>query len=392
MVAEVVFDHFHGTLFSGLMGGAVETYSRSEPWKTHKGPPRAIPFDGSPVVDGMLAAELIVIVPVLGIQLAREVQEADGPWFDYLTDLVAREQLNPERVRIMPVSIDSSSRGDTTLGKLFGEYQQLSTTKDAGTGKHGEVFCRDLSQAIAQFAGNAAEQRITVFVSHTKRSGRQDGATVVALVDSVRRLIADTRLASFFDAQDLQVGSRWAETLRTRAASSAFLGLRTELYASREWCQKEIRIAKLSGMPVVILEALQTSEERGSFLMDHVPRVAAHELGGMWNDDHIRAALSLLVDECLKRVLWKRQHAVSAGVEGLEVDWWAPHAPEALTLVQWLTEANDSVFHDGVIRILHPDPPLGSDEQEVLQQVVSLTRKGTILDMMTPRMLAVRGL
>jgi hypothetical protein len=339
----------------------------------------------------MIAAELIVIVPVLGRELAREVQNGNGRWFDYLNDLVTKEQLHPDRVRIMPVSIDSTSRGDTTLGKLFSEYQQLATSGDAGKAKSGEVFCRDLSQAIAQFAGNATEQRITVFVSHTKRSSRQDGAAVTALIDSVRRIIADTRLAAFFDAQDLQVGVRWAEILRARAATSAFLGLRTELYASREWCQKEIRIAKLNGMPIVILEALQTSEERGCFLMDHVPRVAVHEVGGMWNDDHIRTALSLLVDECLKRVLWKRQNAASRGVEGLEVDWWAPHAPEALTLIDWLTTANHSVFHDGVIRILHPDPPLGLDEHEVLQQAVTLARNGTILDMMTPRMLAVRG-
>jgi hypothetical protein len=34
-----LFDHFHGTTFSGLVGGAVEVYERSQGWRGPGTPP-----------------------------------------------------------------------------------------------------------------------------------------------------------------------------------------------------------------------------------------------------------------------------------------------------------------------------------------------------------------
>lgn len=43
------------------------------------------------------------------------------------------------------------------------------------------------------------------------------------------------------------------------------------------------------------------------------------------------------------------------------------------------------------VRILHPDPPLGPDERNVLEQMLNLTGLPEALDVMTPRQLAGRG-
>jgi hypothetical protein len=150
-----------------------------------------------------------------------------------------------------------------------------------------------------------------------------------------------------------------------------------------------MRIAKQAGLPVVILDALGRGEERGSFLMDHVPRVPVHGDKDGWRDADIRLGLNLLVDECLKRVLWRRQAEMAQGRPNLvDVAWWAPHAPEPLTLSNWLAEERAAGRpHDaGDLVILHPDPPLGPDEKLVLEQIAARR-----LDIMTPRLLAARG-
>jgi hypothetical protein len=207
-------------------------------------------------------------------------------------------------------------------------------------------------------------------------------------------VIQNTRLQEFFDASDLQPGENWDAEIRSKAATSALLAIRTDLYPSREWCQREILIAKHSGMPIVIMDAIGHAEERGSFLMDHVPRVPIRLQADRWNKGDIYRALDLLVDECLKRALWTHQERLSKGRPELQIAWWAPHAPEPLTLVQWIQEARKSgalAADATVVRILHPDPPLGRDEKLVLDQVFSLTGAPAELDIMTPRLLAARG-
>src|SRR5690606_20411540 len=121
---------------------------------------------------------------------------------------------------------------------------------------------------------------------------------VDALIKAVREIIHDTRLSEFFDAADLQVGQDWSQDLLDSAATSAVLALRTDLYPTREWCQREMLVAKRAGAPIVIVDAIGEGEERGSFLMDHVPRVPARmKEDGRWDIADIRRALNLLVDE-----------------------------------------------------------------------------------------------
>ena len=76
-------------------------------------------------------------------------------------------------------------------------------------------------------------------------------------------------------------------------------------------------------------------------------------------------ALNQLVDECLKRALWARQQDLAAARPELDVAWWAPHAPEPVTLATWL-QANPPPHNETPLRIMHPDPPLGPDELTLL--------------------------
>ena len=126
--------------------------------------------------------------------------------------------------------------------------------------------------------------------------------------------------------------------------------------------------------------------------MDHVPRVAVRKLENCWREQDVYRALNLLVDECLKRALWIRQKGLAQDRPELDVAWWAPHAPEPLTLSHWIDDYVQQKREDkGALRILHPDPPLGPDELEFLLNYARKTSLGREIDIMTPRQLAMRG-
>lgn len=240
----------------------------------------------------------------------------------------------------------------------------------------------------------APGEQLTVFVSHTKRSSEGEGPDVEELVELVRSSIGRTRLDHFFDANDLQPGQDWENQLRTNSARSAMLAIRTDLYASREWCQREIATAKCAGMPVVTLDAIASGEQRGSFLMDHVPRVPVKKGEQTWSRADVMRALSVLTDECLKQAMWQRQQEITAKQSGTDISWWAPQAPEPLTLLHWIenSSVNDrNSEKDDAIRILHPDPPLGPEEHDMLSRLARMSKLEQDIDVMTPRILAARG-
>lgn len=393
-IAEEFVQHFHGTLFSGLIGGAIEVYVRSSGWRSDADAPRPIPFGARALPSGMRDAQFIAVVPLLGNELAAAVQGGSTPWRDYIGGIAEAQAGEAHRVGVFPCLLDRGAINQTVLGETVSRFHRVAANPVGDGETPKSLRCRDLTQGIAQLLSQTANERLTVFISHTKRSSPGEEESVDALIATVREVIRSTRLREFFDASDLQPGQDWDAELRSKAATSALLAIRTDLYPSREWCQREILIAKREGMPVIIMDALGEAEERGSFLMDHVPRVPARMVNGSWRKVDIHRGLNLLVDQCLKRVLWRRQAELARIELTFNIAWWAPHAPEPITFTKWLEDerrAGRLPLNGEELLILHPDPPLGAEEKSVLQEMLSLGGINRRLDVMTPRLLAARS-
>lgn len=389
-IAQRILDHFHGTPFSGLIGGAVEVYARSHGWRDPTDAPRPIPLPGGQEEDRD-TAELVAIVPVLDRELVSAVEQGSGPWWAFMQEIADRRRALPHRIGVFPIVREHTGIRDTVAYRLVGEFQELARYKaKVGADEQTRHMLRDLTQGMAQLAQGG--ERLRVFISHTYSASPGEPG-ISDLIASVRAAIQETRLREFFDASTLQPGEVWPDALRRYAATSAMLAVRTDHYASRAWCQEEMLIAKRAGMPVVILDALTVGDERGSFLMDHVPRVPVRSAGDGWRREGVLGGLALLVDECLKRALWRRQRRLAEDRLDLRVAWWAPHAPEPATLADWLTtaQAAQRLVPGQPLRIIHPDPPLGPRETEVLAQLTALAGVTAPLEVMTPRSLAARG-
>lgn len=383
-IAEKVIDHYHGDPFSGLIGGAVEVCLRSVGWTGAGSAPRPIflPGDTGPPKP----AAYVAIVPILGNGLARALSnDPANPWHAFFARIKAASQAFPNQLCIRAVTLDRDAPSAPALAALFADKQFLAG-KDPLNPTDDTLLMRDMSQSLAQFIDGSTAP-IQVFVSHTKHMDVAMEAGTKAFIKTVRDTIQTTRLATFFDSQNIQSGEDWAQALKQNAATGAMLSLRTDCYAGREWCQREVVTAKISGIPVVVLDALEWGEQRGSFLLDHLPRIPARRVGTDWNPEGIRRGLALLVDECLKRALWRRQQDLAGPRAG--VSWWASHAPEPLTLADWLSRNKPS--RRMPVIVLHPDPPLTACEVEMVDVMATLAGLKQGIEVLTPRSFAARG-
>ncbi len=384
-VADALVGHFHGPAYAGLAGGAVEVYLRSAPWEKESGPPRPLPFMLA-LPAGLPAAQITAVIPVMGRGMARAVQN-DASWRDFVEAIFAsdadRAGHGTQWVGTYPLRVPGAELSGSLLAELASGPQALPADAAASEA----TLAREIAQAIAQrlareSTGSELEERITVFVSHTKRpdSGPRSPAGLVQLV---REVLHDTRLDVFFDAHDIQVGDGWVAELDQNAARHALLMIRTDAYASRDWTQREVLAAKTHDVPIVSLYTVRDEEQRGSFLMDHVPVIACPpgaERAG------IERALNRLVDEALKRALWLSQRVYLAR-DGF--DWLPVHAPEPVTLVSWLR--HHRLEGDPHLLIMHPDPPLGPKERDVVLELCELAGLDGRMDILTPRTFAARG-
>jgi len=381
-------------LQSGLLGRQptvarrplVEVYSRSTGWTAAGAAPRPMPFMTA-LPAGLPAAQFTVVVPIVGRALAVACRD-DADWRDYVNTVAEAEtdigSSGTSGVVVFPLFDPDASIGGPIVDQLRrGQVLPREAAADLPT------LARELGQAIVQRLRRdilgRGDTLLTVFISHTKKYTDTERDFGPRLAADVRRVLDRTHLDEFFDARDIQIGSDWVRTLHDEAAHSLVLMLRTDLYATRDWTQHEVADAKLNDMPVVALHAVSSGEERGSFLMDHVPVVVCRPDN---NDDAIETALNLLVDEAVKDALWDAQRVY---LKGDGFDWLPTHAPEPVTLASWLRRHRVEHPDDDHVIIMHPDPPLGAREQQVLFDLCRLAGFNGDIDVLTPRTFASRG-
>lgn len=114
--------------------------------------------------------------------------------------------------------------------------------------------------------GNA----LRIFLSHTKSS-----PAGIREVSDINRYLSDKiKMAqTFVDYNSIDYGENFKKAIYFNATKDAMLVLLTDNFSAREWCQREIFYAKKYRMPIVIVDALQTSDERLFAYIGNVPIV-----------------------------------------------------------------------------------------------------------------------
>ena len=188
-----------------------------------------------------------------------------------------------------------------------------------------------------------------LFVSHAKvdRSATNDAAK------NIREYVSDDAIgAAFFNVVDLG-GGRSIEELRDGARNGVLVSIRTDSYSSRDWCQKELLLAKQKGMPTLTVEILQHGESLSSAYAGNGPTM-------LWKDDP-EVVVSRAIVECLRAAHFRvdaTRTIAGAGLPSDSIPLCRP--PELLDLVQGPVSLNRAQV------VIYPDPELPASHRQLL--------------------------
>ena len=157
-IAKWLLDHFHGTPYSGLVGGLIEVYTRSAPWRIGSDTPRAMPFQEPSQGDS--EPRFSVVVPVIGVHMARAVENTTSGWRRYLASVSEAAQAS-ENIGVFPIQLPGCGGA---VDELLDSFRALAPENASDS----SVLCREIAQQITQMIGDEPGSQLTVFCSYTQ--------------------------------------------------------------------------------------------------------------------------------------------------------------------------------------------------------------------------------
>ncbi|MEX1027228.1 MAG: TIR domain-containing protein [Candidatus Paceibacterota bacterium] len=195
----------------------------------------------------------------------------------------------------------------------------------------------------------AIAKPVRIFISHAKKDGE-------ALALEIREYITkNLQLDTFFDKNQIYYGEDFTRVLEQNVEQSAILVLQTDAYSSREWCQREVLVAKRHGRPVLVLHKVDVGETRSFPYLGNLPVLRFKDEMPI---DHVlgRLLLEVLRSEYFPRYVRGLARLFDKPLENLEP---MARTPELLNLPP--SEAAGKT-------VVYPDPPLGNHEVELLRE------------------------
>ncbi|WP_371803060.1 TIR domain-containing protein [Candidatus Lokiarchaeum ossiferum] len=199
---------------------------------------------------------------------------------------------------------------------------------------------------------------LNVFLSHSKKDGAHYAEIIRDIIPKI------TQIKTFYDVNDIRYGSSFKEEIENGILNSFLLVIKTDSYSSREWCRKEVLLAKNCQIPILIVDFLTKYENRQFPYIGNVPFLKINRL----EIPEIIIILREILIQSLKSIYNKIY------LENLKDFWFnvkdsefieyniSNCAPELLTLVNIKEAMKSSKL------LIYPDPPLGVEELEIFKK------------------------
>lgn len=195
---------------------------------------------------------------------------------------------------------------------------------------------------------------IKLFISHSKH----DETKLVAT--KFRDFInSQTQLKTFFDTNDIAYGSNFGEEIKKAAHESALVVFQSDTYAEREWCRIEVLEAKKTGCPIVIVNAVQKREQRAFPYLGNYPSIRFK--------DNFLEIIDLTLEQVLFNIYTKLFLDSITNLYKIKTHKILSTSPELFTLLQLKKEGLAKSIKFGLV--IYPDPPLGSEEMDLLNDM-----------------------
>ena len=359
-IADGLLRHFGTERYRNIVGGAGVTVLFLNANAPGSATPLPVSWD---------SADTTAAVVLMDKALAN-----DPAWTQYVRELVAEAEIKGLGTRVLPVAMETGAL-DVSLDIQALRWDRWTGSSDAREQRLRRELTYEFSRMLRHRLGGETandeeqfrryRQKIQVFLSHSKHD--EHGEYVAK---SVRDwLHNNSALSSFFDVYDIPAGLSFSSVMDVSIRDGAMVSIYTDSYSSREWCRREVIKAKRWNIPMLVVDCLQTVDERAFPYLGNVPVIRMDPR----SNDRIEQIVFLLLDEVFKDFLW-RQRTERFNRVHPEVIFMA-RPPELISLAA-LTNNSDNDEQS----VVYPGPPLGLQEAQLLANLVPRIRPLTLAD------------
>ncbi|MCK8479074.1 toll/interleukin-1 receptor domain-containing protein [Psychroserpens algicola] len=290
----------------------------------------------------------------------------DPEWVIAINDLLKKK---PASARIFPISF--SDYAFDLNPEFLSPVQFIKTEqKSPNVGNdfiyNNRIIKYRLLESISKFIFNKKEDYdtekdsdppIKLFISHAKKDGLTLAKEFKSHIDS------ETKLKTFFDANDIADGHQFEKEIKTHINSSAFVIFNTDEYANREWCRKEVIIAKRYRCPIVAVLNLSKGEKRSFPYSGNFPTIT-------W-DNNFDEIINLILAQVISDKYNELYLNNIVDMYGLEKKYSCITLPKAPELFNYIDIENFKKENKNIkpFIVLYPDPPIGLEEINLLNDI-----------------------
>lgn len=227
------------------------------------------------------------------------------------------------------------------------QKKQFITLKSLSIKSNWNEFQTRIFDILIRFITGKDIEKLKLFISHSKKE--IDNLGEIKAKELRDFLRTDTKLDSFFDANDIVDGYDFEKQITTNVERSLFIILETNTYSEREWCRIEALAGKRNRVPGIIVSLVNGSVKRGFPYLGNVPVIR-------YNNNWVEVT-NLLLRTALEQY-YQEKLLTKIGESIAPNDYCIlPFAPELLSFS----------LIDKTKKILYPEPPLGSEEIDFLK-------------------------
>ena len=258
-------------------------------------------------------------------------------WTNYINELVNDDKNGV--VKVLPVALCQYAFDiNHELGKQ--QYIRLKSYDIRACWQEFLIrFYDDLIRTVCD-----SQEKLQIFISHTKKD--EDRLGIEKANELKAYLRADTKLNSFYDANDILDGYSFGEQIKDNLKKSLLVILETSTYSDREWCRIEAIVGKENHVPTVVVSLFNGLIPRTFPYLGNTPKI---RFDGNWDE-----VICLLLRTALDKYYEERYLEKFSQANSKEI----PMMPEFINIGKV----------DGVNQILYPEPPLGNEELEVVKR------------------------